>query len=832
VTQGNNDDFVAFEAETKGTFINATQAFWISTNDVLASANGALYIGGTVDNPSAPHSFVQYQVKFTKAGTYNLYYRWKADAARTVTDQFTANSTLIPNTFGAFSTPGAAGAVDFHTGASNGGQAPANNVYDWQREADTATYTVTAEEVAAGVPLIFTVGTREPGFTVDRWVFSPDAALTDAALDALPNSGAKVSGPELVKAVGSAALNTVRIFFTRPLAAGSVQTSDFTLSGGGTVSGVTVDAEDPRQVLLTTSAQTAGTVYTVTVNSVTDTSNNSISADSKVDFTAWKLVQGWATIELYQNVTGSTVDDLKNSPAFQARTPDEVRWVKGFQLNNDPRAPNMGARISALFTPQANGAYNFYINNDNEAELLLSNDSSEAGLQSLGLFPLSPAVFDDTIVAASGSLQSSQRYALVGLLKSDAADVYLNVAAQPSSSSTPAANLSVLSGNQISTYVNPDLGNVKFTQSPSNVTATAGSRAHFTTKIEATEAPVYYQWQLNGADIPGATRREYITPVLATGDSGQKYRVVVSVAGKDTPSSEATLTVNSGQPSNLQPYLAVNFVGGGDNLPGPLTPVDVAGVVEQANWNNLTGFQFENAPLKDAANASTPVTLSAQATEHWYSGTLGSGTANGVMLQGFLSTGAGTDPFVITLNNVPPDTYNVIVYSVGFPFQAAYEEDISLTGETTPPTLKVNAENGLIYNANPAFRRMTSTEGARGSGNYVQFDNVKPATDGTFALSTTWVSASAGNTHQPAVNGIQLVKVGTAPAAPPSLSVAKSANGLTISWDAGATGFTLESSSSLGGTWTATSGAPNPITGAGSLPVTTSASAAFYRLKK
>jgi hypothetical protein len=681
--------------------------------------------------------------------------------------------------------------------------------------------------------LIFTVGTREPGFTVDRWVFSPDAALTDAALDALPNSGAKVLGPELVKAVGSASLNTVRVFFTRPLSASSAQASDFALTGGATVSGITVDADDARQVLLTTSAQTQGTAYTVTVNGVSDTTGNTIAADSKVNFTAWKLVQGWATTELYQNIGGDTVDDLKNAAAYQARTPDEVRWVKGFQLNNDPRAPNLGARISALFSPQANGAHNFYINNDNEAELLLSNDSSDAGLQSLGVFPLSPAVFDDTIVAPSGALQTGKQYALVGLLKSGAGDVYLNVAAQPTSSSTPASSLTFLSGNQIATFVNPDLGNVKFTQSPSNATATAGSRVHFSTKVETTEAPVYYQWQLNGADIPGATRREYITPVLATGDSGKKYRVVVSVAGKDTPSSEGTLTVNSGQPSNLQPYVGINFVGGGDNLPGPLTAVDVAGVVEQANWNNLTGFQFDNAALNDAAGANTPVTLSAQATEHWYSGTLGSGTANGVMLQGFLSTGAGTDPFVITLNNVPQDTYNVIVYSVGFPFQAAYEQDMSLTGATTPPTLKVNAENGLNYNASPVFRRMTSTDAnARGSGNYVQFDSVKPAADGSFAISTTWVSTAAGNTHQPAINGIQLVKVGAAPAAPPSLGVAKSANGLTISWDASATGFTLESSSALGGTWSAAAGAPNPITGAGSLPVTTSASAAFYRLKK
>jgi hypothetical protein len=835
VTQGNTDAYVAFEAETKGTIINGVPAFWIATNDVSSSGSAALYIAGTTDNALAPHSFVQYQIKFAAAGTYNLYYRWKADAARTVADQFTANSTLIPNTFGAFSTAGPNGLPDFHTAASNGTQAPANNVYDWTREADTATYTVTAEQVAAGVPLILTIGTREAGFTVDRWVLSPDAALTDAALDALPNSGAKILGPELTKAVGSAALNTIRVFFTRPLSPASVAANKFTVNGGLTVNSATLDLNDPRQVLLTTSAQAQGTPYTVTVNNVSDTSGNTITANSKVDFTAWKLVEGWATTEIYQNVSGDVVDDLKNALAFQSRTPDEIRWVKGFQLNNDPRAPNMGARISALFTPQTSGAQNFYLYNDNEAELLLSTDQSEANLQSLGIFPLSPAVFDDAIIAASPSLQAGQKYQLVGLVKSGGADVFLNVAAQAASSSTAASNLTVLAGSRISTFVNPDLGKVTFTEQPANASATAGSRARFVVKVQANESPVYYQWQVNGVDIPGATRREFVTPVLTAADSGKNYRVVVSVAGKETISSAATLTVNAGEPSNLQPYIGINFVGGGDNLPGALTSVDVAGVVQQENWNNLRGAQFDEATLHDASRAITPVTLTAAASEHWYSGTLGAGDANGVMLQGFLSTGASLDPFVITLNNVPSGNYNLIVYSIGFPFQAAYEEDISLAGSGTYPNYKVKAETGLDYNANPGLRRMISTDAARrDTGNYVQFDNVRPGADGSFAISATWVSTAVGNTHQPAINGIQLVKVG-AVTARPTLTAIKAGTTLTLSWDATAAGFTLESSSSVnaGATWSPVTGSPNPLTGVGTAAINTAVGArAFYRLRK
>ena len=699
VTQGSGEPFLSFEAERRGTFVNGTQTFWGETNDPPASASGAIYIGGTTDNGTSPHSFVQYQVKFTTAGTYNLYYRWKADPARTVADQFTGNSCWIPNEFGPLSTPGADAQANFHTSASNGTQAPGNNVYDWQREADTATYAVTQDQVTAGTPLVFSVGSREAGMIIDRWIFSTDPNLTDAALDALPNSGAKAVGPGVTKAVGSASLNTVRVFFTKALAPASVTTGKFTLDGGVTVSSAALDSADPRQVLLTTSAQTQGAVYTLKIDNVSDTTGAAIAAGTQAKFTAWKLVDGWATTELYMNVTGTTVEELKAAPSYQSRTPDELRWVKGFQLNNDPRAPNMGARISAFFKPAAAGAHKFYVNNDNEAELLLSSDETEANLQSLNVFPLSPAVFDDNISASSTALSSGQKYLLVGLLKSDAADVYLNVAAQPATSTTPAANLAVLGGSSISTFVNPDLGVVTFSQQPTNTHATVGARARFDVKVKANESPVYYQWQVNGADIPGATRPTYFTPVLSSADSGKTYKVIVSVAGKDTASGNATLTVDPGEPSNLQPYIGINFVGGGDNLPGVLTVADVAGVVLQENWNNLTGFDFSEAPLRDASGANTPVTLSATATEHWYSGTLGAGDASGVMLQGFLSTGAATDPFSITLNHVPAGAYSLIVYSIGFPFQASYEEAIALAGGGSYPAYHVKAESGLEYNA-------------------------------------------------------------------------------------------------------------------------------------
>src|SRR5438046_2405333 len=183
--------FVAFEADSTATIIAGTPESWVSTNDVAASGGTALYASGANSTGNSPHSFAQYSIRFATPGTYYLYYRWKADAARTGGDVFTANSSQIPNQFGAYSTPG--DLTPFHVSASNGSQAPTNNTFYWQGEADPNTYTVNPADVGAAAPLVFTVGTREAGMVIDRFILSTNAALSQAQLDATPNSGSQAS---------------------------------------------------------------------------------------------------------------------------------------------------------------------------------------------------------------------------------------------------------------------------------------------------------------------------------------------------------------------------------------------------------------------------------------------------------------------------------------------------------------------------------------------------------------------------------------------------------------------------------------------------------------
>jgi hypothetical protein len=175
------------------------------------------------------------------------------------------------------------------------------------------------------------------------------------------------------------------------------------------------------------------------------------------------------------------------------------------------------------------------------------------------------------------------------------------------------------------------------------------------------------------------------------------------------------------------------------------------------------------------------------------------------------------------------------VYCVGFQFQATYEQAFDLDGAVTYPTFHVQGQTGLDYNRDPRLVRMSSTDpDNRDLGNYVQFENVSPFTDGSLALTVYPESPTPGNGLIPAINAIQLVRVNPITARPVLGSSLSGTDTLTLSWDAAAAGFVLEGSATLGATenWATVSGSPDPIAGAGSFVVQTVASGGYYRLRR
>jgi hypothetical protein len=208
----------------------------------------------------------------------------------------------------------------------------------------------------------------------------------------------------------------------------------------------------------------------------------------------------------------------------------------------------------------------------------------------------------------------------------------------------------------------------------------------------------------------------------------------------------------------------------------------------------------------------------------------GDADADHLLFQGYLHD--SNSPVSIVISNVPPTTnYSLLVYSVGVNDGATYEESIGLTGQQAYPTFHVRAQDASLYGAAPDYVRMASIDpGARDVGNYVQFDNVRPAVDGTLLLTVTPESGNVGSGFLPPLNALQLVAVQPVPQ---TASYDGTTHTVNIAWTSAAAGYTLRSTPSLasGAIWTPVAGVPDPITAAGSISITVGpAGATFVQL--
>ena len=109
---------------------------------------------------------------------------------------------------------------------------------------------------------------------------------------------------------------------------------------------------------------------------------------------------------------------------------------------------------------------------------------------------------------------------------------------------------------------------------PASVTVAAGQVASFSVTASGT-APLGYQWQRNGANIPGATSPTYSLTTTAA-DHGAMFRAVVSNSAGAATSNAATLTVLTNNapvgtitaPANGAPYRGgqvISFAGTGSD---------------------------------------------------------------------------------------------------------------------------------------------------------------------------------------------------------------------------------------------------------------------------
>ena len=153
--------------------------------------------------------------------------------------------------------------------------------------------------------------------TTETWAFQWESGVGTYTLAAPPPP----TPPTLAAVEG--APNTVAVTFSKPVTPATAGLpSNYTLNGGLTVLAATPNALNPSKVTLTTSPQSRGTIYTLTVNGVTDGAGNPIAPNSHTNFVSSIIIDGdlgdWAGVPvLYTNDVGdASAADFKEVYAF------------------------------------------------------------------------------------------------------------------------------------------------------------------------------------------------------------------------------------------------------------------------------------------------------------------------------------------------------------------------------------------------------------------------------------------------------------------------------------------------------------------------------------
>lgn len=274
---------------------------------------------------------------------------------------------------------------------------------------------------------------------------------------------------------------------------------------------------------------------------------------------------------------------------------------------------------------------------------------------------------------------------------------------------------------------------------PASLTVNTGSQASFSVKASGT-APLTYQWQKGGVDLPGATTSSYLIPSAIWSDAGD-YNVVVTNPAGSLSSGTAVLTVKTVPVILTQP--AGTSVNAGDSAtlsvavggPGPFTYQWRKGGV---NLAGATGSTYVIPTVTSAQEGNYDVVVT---------NTYGSVTSNAAAV--VLNTGVTilTQPAGATVNPGVSKSLSVLVSGTP-PITYQWRKDgVNLSGGTQAtytinPTQALSAGSYDVVVANPygtatSFPALLNVNtGVTITGQPVPL-TVNPGTLVTFAVTAT-----------------------------------------------------------------------------------------------
>jgi hypothetical protein len=293
-------------------------------------------------------------------------------------------------------------------------------------------------------------------------------------------------------------------------------------------------------------------------------------------------------------------------------------------MSNPTTSPDIGNfadRTYGFFIPAEEGDYTFYLASDDGGHLFISTDEDPANKYQIatqarwsnsnewtvldGNDPTNIANkrSDKYLQGVQGTpdpvpihLKKGLRYYIEMTHEEggggDASMVtYTMFGAAPPSNGTA----STLTGNLIGAMILTG-ETINFTQQPANVSVPAATKATF--NVAVSNPIAFYQWQRNQVDIPGATSATYTTDFVSLGDSGAKYRAVVTIPGSSAPSAEATLTVT---PSSSTPAVPV----GAGTINASEVGIEFDTLLDAATAANTANYTVSGGAVISSAKAVT-----------------------------------------------------------------------------------------------------------------------------------------------------------------------------------------------------------------------------------
>src|ERR1043166_3659640 len=281
--------------------------------------------------------------------------------------------------------------------------------------------------------------------------------------------------------------------------------------------------------------------------------------------------------EVYLNISGSTLPDLTNNPAFPNSASLETIQPT-FEAPNE-FADNYGQRMRALLVPPTNGAYVFWIASDDQGALFLSTDEDPAHKVEIAYVnawtSLREWTKETNQQSAPIQLTNGFRYYIEAIHKEGTGGDNLSVRWKLPNNviEEPIPN------NRLLVY---GLGPPLITRQPTNYTTVESGSASFSVALAHMIGAVF-QWSRNGTNVPSGTNNVLALPIVTLADNGSTFQCVITNAYGGTNTTNVVLTV---LPDTTKP--TISTVG---NLGEPqVVFVVFSEPVEEASATNISSY--------------------------------------------------------------------------------------------------------------------------------------------------------------------------------------------------------------------------------------------------